>query len=92
MIVVATYECRSMRRSTLATDAFDNRTLNLTAAVELVLAVMATQMDGFRRLLDTTPLTAGQFGLALAAAVLLLVLWELAKRFARGWPAADTAG
>jgi Ca2+-transporting ATPase len=40
-------------------------------------------MDVFNRLLDTRPLTAGQFGLALASAVLLFVLWELAKLLAR---------
>ena len=44
---------------------------------------MVTQMDLFNRLLDTTPLTAGQFGLALASAVLLLVLWEVGKLVAR---------
>jgi len=45
--------------------------------------VMVTQMDLFNRLLGTTPLTAGQFGLALSAAVLLLALWELGKLIAR---------
>ena len=49
---------------------------------------MVTQMDLFNRLLDTTPLKAGQFGLALAAAVLLLVLWEIGKLIARRQPAA----
>ena len=43
-------------------------------------------MDLFNRLLDTTPLKAGQFGLALAAAVLLLVLWEIGKLIARRQP------
>jgi Ca2+-transporting ATPase len=50
---------------------------------EIALAVMVTQMDLFNRLLDTVPLTAGQFGLALSAAVLLLALWELGKLIAR---------
>jgi acetyl-CoA acetyltransferase len=45
--------------------------------------VMVTQMDLFNRLLDTVPLKAGQFGLALAAAVLLLGLWEAGKLIAR---------
>ena len=44
---------------------------------------MVTQMDLFNRLLNTVPLTAAQFGLALAAAVLLLVLWEVGKLIAR---------
>jgi P-type Ca2+ transporter type 2C len=57
--------------------------MNWTAAAELALAVMVTPMDLFNRLLDTTPLRAGQFGLALAAAVLLLALWEVGKLVAR---------
>jgi Ca2+-transporting ATPase len=44
---------------------------------------MIAQMDLFNRLLDTTPLKAPQFGLALACAVLLLVLWETGKLIAR---------
>ena len=52
-------------------EAFDNPRMNWTAVVEIALAVMVTQMDLFNRLLDTAPLRSGQFGLALAAAVLL---------------------
>ena len=63
--------------------------MNWTAVAELALAVMVTQMDLFNRLLDTMPLTAGQFGLALAAAVLLLVLWEIGKLIARRRTAGD---
>ena len=59
------------------------RKMNWTAIAELALAVMITQMDLFNRLLKTTPLTAPQFGLALAAAVLLLALWEIGKLIAR---------
>ena len=57
--------------------------MNWIALVELALVVMVTQMDLFNRLLDTVPLTAAQFGLALAAAVLLLALWEVGKLIAR---------
>jgi Ca2+-transporting ATPase len=57
--------------------------MNWIALVELLLAVAVTQMDLFNRLLDTTPLRAGQFGLALASAVLLLAVWELGKLIAR---------
>jgi Ca2+-transporting ATPase len=83
MIVVSAFESRSAWLSTLNHDPFENRTLNLTALAEVVLAVAITQMDGFRRLLDTRPLTAGQFGLAVAAAVLMFVLWEVGKLVAR---------
>jgi hypothetical protein len=57
--------------------------MNWIALAEIALAVMVTQMDLFNRQLDTTPLTAGQFLLALSAAVLLFVLWELGKLIAR---------
>jgi P-type Ca2+ transporter type 2C len=83
MLVVAAYESRSVTLSTLASDTFDNRSMNLTALAEIALAVMVTQMDLFNRLLGTVPLKAGQFGLALAAAALLLAIWEIGKLIAR---------
>jgi P-type Ca2+ transporter type 2C len=83
MLIVSAYECRSVAGSVLTTVTFDNAKMNWTAAAELVLAVMITQMDLFNRLLKTIPLTAPQFGLALASAVLLLVLWEAGKLIAR---------
>ena len=83
MLAVAAYQSRSVTRSTLTSETFDNPRVNWTALAELALAVMVTQMDLFNRLLDTTPLKAGQFGLALASAVLLYVLWELGKLIAR---------
>jgi Ca2+-transporting ATPase len=83
MLVVAAYQSRSVSRSTLARETFDNAKMNWTAIAEIALAVMITQMDLFNRLLKTTPLKAGQFGLALVAAVLLFVLWEVGKLIAR---------
>src|SRR5262249_62042894 len=83
MLVIAAYESRSVSRSTLARETFDNSKMNWTAVAEIALAVLITQMDLFNRLLHTTPLKAGQFGLALAAAVLLFALWEIGKLIAR---------
>jgi Ca2+-transporting ATPase len=83
MIVVAAFESRSIRLSAVRSDTLDNRTLTFTALAEIVLAVLVTQMDAMRRLLGTRPLTAGQFGLALLAAVVLFGLWELSKWAAR---------
>jgi hypothetical protein len=79
MLVVAAFESRSVSLSTLASETFDNPQMNWTAIAEIALAVMITQMDLFNRLLKTTPLTAPQFGLALASAVLLLALWRPAS-------------
>jgi P-type Ca2+ transporter type 2C len=83
MLVVAAYESRGATRSLLSAETFDNPKMNWTAVAEIALAVMVTQMDLFNRLLDTTPLKAPQFGLALASAVLLLLLWEAGKLVAR---------
>ncbi len=83
MLVVAAYESRSTSRTALAVTTFDNASMNWTAAAEIALAVMVTQMDLFNRLLDTVPLTAPQFGLAVATAALLLALWEVGKLVAR---------
>jgi Ca2+-transporting ATPase len=79
MLVVAGYESRSVSGSALVRETFDNPRMNWTAASEIALAVMITQMDLFNRLLRTTPLTAPEFLLALATALGLLVLWETGK-------------
>ena len=90
MLVVAAYESRSISLTALTSATFDNPRVNWTAVAEIALAVAVTQMDLFNRLLGTTPLHAGQFGLALASAVLLLALWEVGKRVARAKaPAAE---
>ena len=83
MLIVSAYECRSVAGSVLVSQTFDNAKMNWTAAAELALAVMITQMDLFNRLLKTTPLTSPQLGLAVGSAVLLLVLWEIGKLIAR---------
>jgi Ca2+-transporting ATPase len=83
MLIVAAYESRSVSRSVLHRETFDNPQMNWTAAIELALALAVTQMDLFNRLLKTTPLTGPQFLLALASAVGLFLLWELGKLLAR---------
>ncbi len=91
MLVVAAYQSRNATRSVLTTSTFDNAQMNWTAVAELALAVAVTQMDLFNRLLDTTPLKAPQFGLALGSAVLLLLLWEGGKLIARRREADSTS-
>jgi P-type Ca2+ transporter type 2C len=92
MLIVAAFESRSATRSSLVEATFNNPKMNWTAIAELALAVMITQMDLFNRLLDTTPLKAPQFGLAVGAAVLLLALWEVGKLIARRRESATTSG
>jgi Ca2+-transporting ATPase len=83
MIVVAAYESRAVLRTILATDTFNSRMLNWWALGEIALALLVTQLDAFERILGTVPLTAPQWLLALAPAVLLIVVWELGKLVAR---------
>jgi Ca2+-transporting ATPase len=91
MLIVAAYESRSVSLSMIVRETFDNAKMNWTALAEIALAVMITQMDLFNRLLKTTPLTSPQFGLALASAVLLLVLWEIGKLISRRRASASPA-
>jgi Ca2+-transporting ATPase len=67
----------------LTVDTFDNRNLNWTGLAELVLAVLITQLEVFRRLFGTVDLTLDQWALSLLPAVLLVFVWELGKLIAR---------
>ncbi|MEU9118801.1 HAD-IC family P-type ATPase [Streptomyces sp. NPDC048506] len=82
-LIVAAFECRSETGSVLTTSTFDSRQMNWVALAQFALAVLVTQLDGFRRILGTTRIDLRQFGWALLAAVALLLLWELGKFLAR---------
>jgi Ca2+-transporting ATPase len=87
-LIVAAVQCRSETGTVLTTATFDSKQMNRAILVEVVLAVLVTQMDVFNRLLDTVPIDLAQFGWALVPPIVLLVLWEigklLARRLARG--------
>jgi Ca2+-transporting ATPase len=83
MLVVAAYESRSETASIFVSSTFDSRKLNWVALAEVLGAVLITGADFMRRILGTTQLTAQQWGLALAAAVALLLCWEAGKWLAR---------
>ncbi|MET7457466.1 HAD-IC family P-type ATPase [Streptomyces sp. NPDC005574] len=91
-LVVAAFECRSETGSVLTPDTFDSRQMNWVALAQFVLAVLVTQMDGFRRILGTTRIDVRQFGWALLPALVLLALWELGKHLARRRGAPDGGG
>jgi P-type Ca2+ transporter type 2C len=91
MLIVAAFESRSETGTVFTVDTFNSSKMNWTALAELVGAVAITQMDALRRLLGTTDLTAQQWGLALLAAVALLLTWELAKWIARRYLAEPSA-
>ncbi|MHB9755318.1 cation-translocating P-type ATPase [Streptomyces sp. BYX5S] len=82
-LIVAAVECRSQTGTALTVDTFDSKQLNWTILAEFALAVLVTQTDAFNRMLDTVPLSIGQFGWALLPPLALLVLWELGKLIAR---------
>ncbi|MGW1894305.1 cation-translocating P-type ATPase [Streptomyces sp. NPDC002004] len=82
-LIVAAFECRSETDSVLTTATFDSRQMNWVALAQFVLAVLVTQMDGFRRILGTTEIGMRQFGWVLLSAVALLLVWELGKFVAR---------
>ena len=83
LLIASAFQARSVTATALTPESFDNRNLNWTALVELVLAVCITQMDVMRTLLGTVKLSLAQWSLALAPAVALFFLWELGKLIAR---------
>ncbi|GAA2019724.1 cation-transporting P-type ATPase [Catenulispora yoronensis] len=82
-LIVAALECRSETDSILTTATFDSPQMNRAVIVELVIAVLTTQMDALRRFLGTTDLNLIQFGWAVLPPIALFVLWELGKLVAR---------
>ncbi len=83
MLVVAAFEARSETQSVFAADTFNSSRMNRIALLEVAAAFLITQADFMQRLLGTTQLSPRQWGLALLAAVALLLLWEGGKWIAR---------
>jgi len=83
MLVVAAFESRSETASIFTSDTFNSSRMNWIALAEAAGGLLITQWDFMRRLLGTTELTTQQQGLALAAAIALLLAWELGKWIAR---------
>ena len=83
MLVIAAFESRDEKATALRAETFDNRTLNITALVEIVLAVLIARGGDLTSLLGAAGLTETQWLIGAAPAVLLLILWELGKAIAR---------
>jgi len=90
-LVVAALECRSETDSILTVATFDSKQMNRALVAEIILAVLTTQLDALRRLLDTTAINVREFGWALVPVIALFVLWELGKLVARHYWATPTA-
>ncbi len=83
MLIVAAFEARSETESIFTGDTFNSSRMNRIALLEFAGAFLITQADFMQRLLGTTQLSPRQWGIALLAAVTLLVLWEAGKWIAR---------
>jgi Ca2+-transporting ATPase len=81
--IVCTFESRSETGSSLHVGSFDNRNLNIIVLVEVALAYLVTSMDALQKLLGTTDLSIGEWGLAFGAGLSLLVAWEIGKALVR---------
>jgi Ca2+-transporting ATPase len=83
MLVIAAFESRDERATLLTAETFDNRTLNITALVEIALAVMIARGGDLTSLLGAAGLTDTQWLIGAAPALMLLILWEIGKAVAR---------
>jgi P-type Ca2+ transporter type 2C len=83
MLVVAAFECRDEKASILGLKTFDNNTVNLTALVEIVLAILIAKGAFLPSLLGTANLSGTQWLIGAAPALVLFIAWELGKAIAR---------
>ncbi len=83
MLVVAAFESRDEKASILTAETFDNKSLNITAAVEIILAILIAEGSFLPSLLGTTQLTGNQWLIGAVPALVLFIGWELGKLIAR---------
>ena len=83
MLVVAAFETRDEKASVLRVDTFDNKTLNITAALEVSLAILIARGGALTGLLGAAALTGTQWLWGALPALVLFVLWELGKAIGR---------
>ena len=83
MLVIAAFECRDEKASIFRRETFDNKALNLTLLVEVVLAIFIARGGALTSFLGTAELNSRQWLFGASAAVALLILWEVGKLIAR---------
>ena len=81
--IVGAFESRSLTGSVLTTATFDSKQMNWIVLFEIGLMILVVGMNLLNDWLGTTAMTWTQWGLALAPAGVLFVLWELGKLAAR---------
>ena len=83
MLVIAAFETRDEKATILRVETFDNRTLNITALVEIALALLIARGGVLTSLLGTAALSSAQWLLGALPALVLLIVWEIGKAIAR---------
>jgi Ca2+-transporting ATPase len=83
MLVVAAFETRDEKASILRLETFDNKTLNITALVEIALALLIARGGALTSLLGTAALSSRQWLIGALPALVLFIAWELGKAIAR---------
>src|SRR3954447_4903424 len=83
MLVVAAYESRDERASILRVETFDNAIVNITALVEIALALLIARGGELTSLLGTAALSPRQWLIGALPALVLFIAWELGKWLAR---------
>jgi Ca2+-transporting ATPase len=83
MLIIAAFECRDEKASILRVETFDNRALNITAVIEVALAVLIATGAFLPDLLGTVTLTSGQWLIGASPALVLFLGWEIGKLIAR---------
>ncbi len=76
-------ESRDQKGTTLRVETFDNKTLNITIVIEVVLALLIARGGVLSSLLGTVSLSGEQWLIGASSALLLFLLWELGKLIAR---------
>jgi P-type Ca2+ transporter type 2C len=83
MLVVAALESRDQTATVLRNETLDNNVVNVTILVEVALALLIARGGELTSLLGTQALTGRQWLIGALPALVLFILWEIAKLIAR---------
>ncbi len=81
--IVSAFESRSPTGSVITVATFNSKQMNYIVLFEIVLIILVVAFDLLNRWLGTADMTWSQWGLSLAPAGILFVLWEIGKAIAR---------
>ncbi len=81
--IVSAFESRSPTGTVITVATFNSKQMNYIVLFEIVLMILVVGFDLLNRWLGTADMTWEQWGLSLAPAGILFVLWEAGKAIAR---------